>query len=174
MDQLTKIRNLLTSQPARQVKPGIEVWDLDTSPWWKPFIDHRNLERIKSALLAAAWELSGPLFLLPHWPPSPELVSFLTQHQPGLWMVNREFKANDFYGQELKEGNWMLYSAPHPIATAFPNTFKTTPQELIAFLHEHRITLLIDSFYDDMEWRVALGDPQLVDSCGSSLSFERP
>jgi hypothetical protein len=157
VDHIRTIRELLVSSSAHQVEQGIAVWDLGTGPWWKLFTDFQGLERLKEGLLAAAWALPTPLFFVP---PTQELATelepFLLRHDSGAWQVNRRRSPEDFYSVELDEGNWVIYSAVEPVLAQMPNTFKTAPRQLIAFLHEHGVALLIDAFYDDTEWRVAL------------------
>jgi hypothetical protein len=76
--------------------------------------------------------------------------------QPHVWRVRRDRSADDFYRTELDEGNWILYAAPEPASRPFPNAFKAAPEAVLEFMATERITLLIDSFYDDTEWRVAV------------------
>ena len=59
-------------------------------------------------MLAAAWALPLPLFLLPSEPVAPGLEPFLVRHQSGSWSVNRERSAADVYGTELDEGDWSM------------------------------------------------------------------
>ncbi len=129
-----------------------------TSTARKLFTDFQGLDRAKAKILTAAWSWPAPLYFVPPFEPlAPELDPFLERTDSGAWMVNRQRSPEDFYGVELDEGNWVLYSAEQPVHVTMPNTFKTKPLALIAFMREHGITLLIDAFYDDMEWRVALG-----------------
>jgi hypothetical protein len=155
MNNLANIREVLANSPARQVKPGIEVWDLNTGPWWKLFMDYQELERTKRQLLSAAWALPGSLFFHPPTPVEPELMPFLVRDDESNWLLNRRRSPDEFYENEF-EGNWVLYAAEHPISATLPNTFKTEPSSLISFLREHEVTFLIDSFCDDAEWRIAL------------------
>jgi hypothetical protein len=156
MDPLANIRAILSSSPARQPDRGVEVWDLNTGPWWKLFTDWNGLERAKHHLLAAVWALPGPLYFLPPEPIAPELEPFPMQDVSGSWRLNRGRAAEEFYGVELNEGNWSLYAAERPAETALPNTFKTSPRTLTKVMQGHGITVLIDSFYDDTEWRIAI------------------
>jgi hypothetical protein len=157
VDQLGKIRSLLESSPARQVEPGFDVWELDPGPWWKLFTGWKAIDRVKEGLLAAAWEMPEPLFFVP---PTMEMASelkpFLVPRDAGVWLVNRERSPKDFYGAELNQGNWIVYAADNPARTSMPNTFKTRPQVLVQFMSQQGMKLMIDAFYDDREWRVAL------------------
>jgi len=153
------IRALLAGSPAWRISQNADVWDLNTGPWWKLFTDHEGLDRAKRGLLAAAWGLPGPLYFVPPFEPlAPELGPFLQRTDSGAWMVNRQRSPEEFYGVELNEGNWVLYSAEQPVRGKIPNTFKTKPEALTAFMRQHGITFLIDAFYDDTEWRVALAE----------------
>ena len=39
------------------------------------------------------------------------------------------------------------------------DAFRSTPQELLAYLKDQRVMLWIDCFHDDTDWCVALRDP---------------
>jgi hypothetical protein len=160
LDHFQGIRTALASSPARRARQGFDVWDLDTGPWWKLFTDWQSLDRVKRAILAVVWEMPKPLFFVPpYMEMATALEPFLLPHDSGAWLVNRQRSPEDFYGVELDEGNWVVYSAAQPSNVRMPNTFKTTPSVLINFMREQGITVLIDAFYDDREWRVALAEP---------------
>jgi hypothetical protein len=155
------IRETLESSPARRVEPGLDVWDLDTGPWWKLFTDWKGLERAKQAILAAVWDTPDSLFFMP---PMPEMAAglkpFLIAADSGAWLINRQRSSQEFYGVDLNEGNWMLYAAAQRCTVRLPNTFKANPAVLLQFMRDQGITVLVDAFYDDWEWRVALVDPR--------------
>jgi len=156
MASLDVIRAALAGSPARRVKAGVDVWDLSVGPWWKLFTDYEGLERAKRRILEAAWGLSCPLFLVPPEPVAADLEPFLVRDESGAWRVRRDRPADDFYRTELEDGNWILYAAPQPASRPLPSVFKTAPEAVLDFMATDRITLLIDSFYDDTEWRVAV------------------
>jgi hypothetical protein len=52
-----------------------------------------------------------------------------------------------------------MYASAHPCPVPIPNTFKTSHPVLMRFMREQGITMLIDAFYDDWEWRVAVAEP---------------
>lgn len=50
-------------------------------------------------------------------------------------------------------GNWQAVSPPSPAASPI-NTFKSADEAVFAHMTACEVTLLIDSFYDDIEWSV--------------------
>jgi hypothetical protein len=156
MSSLDGIRGILCDGPARRVRDGLDVWDLGVGPWWKLFTDFRRLDSTKKRILEAAWALPSPLYLVPPEPVPARLAPFLVREAPGAWRVKRDGSAAELHGTELDEGNWVLYAAPRPARQPIPNTFKTDPAALLAFMRAGEMELLIDSFYDDREWRVAV------------------
>ena len=160
MTDLQRIQTTLASSPARRSAPGFDVWDLDTGPWWNLFTDWKSLERTKRAVLAAIWDTPELLFFVPSTTEmATDLKPFLLASDSGAWLVNRGRSPEDFYGVDLNEGSWAIYASAHPCRVPLPNTFKTSPPALMRFMREQGVTVLIDAFYDDWEWRVAVAGP---------------
>ena len=158
-DVLDTIRGILSAGPARRIVDGVDVWDLSVGPWWTPGADHREPEEAKERILAAVWRLPGELFLVPPESPPDELEPWVRRDGSGAWRVNRERPASDLYARGLREGNWMLYAAPGAWRPPAPSAFKTAPHALVAAMTATKVVLLIDSFHDDTEWRVAVAAP---------------
>jgi hypothetical protein len=57
----------------------------------------------------------------------------------------------------LRYGNWQ---AVYPENTNYGsiNIFKSSQEEIEEFMNAHSIDVIIDSFYDDTEWKVAWND----------------
>ena len=157
---LTEVRRALETGLARRESQGKDVWLLDTGPWWRLFRDFRRLEATKVAVLAAAWRLPWPLFLLPEEPLEPELAAFLSP-DGAAWRVDKTKSAEAFYQTEPASslGNWQLYAAEQALTVATLDTFRVTPEEVLSFMAAHNVMLLIDVFHDDTDWCVALLEP---------------
>ena len=55
----------------------------------------------------------------------------------------------------LRFGNWQAVYPENADYDYSFNTFKSSEQEIEQFMSAHSIELLIDSFYDDTEWKAA-------------------
>lgn len=65
-------------------------------------------------------------------------------------------------GDFLYLGNWSLYLAPGAVAPELlPDVFRGPPDETVAFVLRHSIPVLIESWYDNDEWRVVV-EPSAV------------
>lgn len=53
-------------------------------------------------------------------------------------------------------GNWTLYSAPTPAAGSPPDAARCGPAELLAWMRQQGVDVLIDSFHDDVSWVVGV------------------
>lgn len=157
---LTELRQVLESGSARRVSARKDVWLLNTGPWWHLLRDFRRLHATKSALLAAAWRLPCPLFLLPEEPLNPDLAPFVSPEGTA-WRIDRNKTAAAFYETEPASGlgNWQLYAADKVLTARLPDAFRSAPDEVLAFMGSHGIVALIDVFHDDTEWCVALREP---------------
>ena len=162
MMSLADIRKILEAGPARRVEPDKDVWLLDAGPWWRLFTAHDALETAKLHILAAAWQLPSPLFLLPEEPLDEELAAFLVRDGPA-WRLDRTRTPASFYQTEPASGlgNWRLYAADKPVTLPTPDTFRTKPDAVLQFMRRHKVSLLIDVFHDDTDWCVALLDSSL-------------
>ena len=74
------------------------------------------------------------------------------------WRVDTSTSPQDFYRLEPVSvlGNWQLYTAPLPLRSPLPDSFRVEPATLLAFMRAHRVSLLIDAFHDNTDWSVAL------------------
>jgi hypothetical protein len=156
---LTELRAILHAGTSRRARAGLDVWLLDTGPWWRLFRDFAGLERTKSALLAAVWRLPEPVFMNPSIPLDNALVPFVEQMADG-WRLNRSRSAEEFRRTEPVSvfGNWQLYVSPQPVA-AHIDALRTPAEEVLGFMERNKIRLFVDAFHDDTEWLVAIREP---------------
>ena len=56
----------------------------------------------------------------------------------------------------LALGGWMAYAAPAPVDDA-DSLFDVTPGQAIGWAARHRVAVAIESYFDDLEWRVLVG-----------------
>jgi hypothetical protein len=154
---LSEIQEILEGSPARRRTAGKDVWLLDTGPWWRFFSNFQRLESTKESLLEAAWRLPCDLFFVPEEPLNKELVPFL-QHDGTAWRIDKRRSSKEFYGTEPASGlgNWQLYAAMKPLASRTSDTFRASPEAILAFMAAHGVVLLIDVFHDDTDWCVAV------------------
>lgn len=53
----------------------------------------------------------------------------------------------------IPEGNWLLYAAPEPkTMREIPDPFRTSGSNFRAWLDEHKISILVASWPDDVDW----------------------
>ena len=137
----------------------MDVWLLDTGPWWRLFTAHKALESAKKRVLDAAWRLSSPLFFMPPEPLDDDLEPFVTRDGPA-WRLNRTRSAQEFYETEPAAGlgNWLLYAADSALQLPSPDSFRAKPEAILQLMRAHGVTLLIDAFHDDTDWCVAIHD----------------
>lgn len=156
---LAEICAILEASPARRREPSLDVWRLNTGPWWRLFTAYQALEETKARLLTAAWRLPLPLFLVPEEPLAEEWAPFLTPDPP-VWRIDRTRTPDSFHRTEPAStlGNWQLYAAPHPVGVPGPDCFRARPDEVLRFMRANAISLLIDVFHDDTDWCIAVCD----------------
>lgn len=56
----------------------------------------------------------------------------------------------------LQPGNWQLYVADRPLAE-IPDLCRATDAEVAVFVRRAGVTVIVDSFHDDVAWVVGLG-----------------
>lgn len=156
---LAAIRAALESGPSRRAKGDLDVWLLDTGPWWRFFNDFAGLNNTKVAILEAIWSLPHPVFVHFAEPFDSELQPFLKQER-GAWVLDKSRTAESFFRTEPVSviGNWQMYVAPAPVSTSFIDALRAEPEAVLAFMARFRIPLLVDCFYDDSVWLVAIDD----------------
>jgi hypothetical protein len=133
------------------------VWLVGARPWWTFFTGFKRAERTKISLLAAAWRLPSNLFLIPEDPLEPELTPFLSRRGDA-WQLDTTRAAEEFYRTEPVSiyGNWLLYASAWPLVGRPIDPLRSKPQDVLAFMIEHDVTLLIGAFHDNWDWCVAL------------------
>ena len=156
---LAELRAILQSGTSRRARSNLDVWLLDTGPWWRLFRDSAGLERTKAALLAAIWRLPEPVFMNPSIPLDHEVAPFV-EPMAGGWRLNRSRSAEEFHRTEPVSvfGNWQLYVSPQPVA-AHIDALRAPAEEVLEFMERNGIRLLVDAFHDDSEWLVAIREP---------------
>ena len=55
----------------------------------------------------------------------------------------------------LDLGNWCLYAAPSPTADLL-DFHRASPRELVAWLTDNGVEIVVDAFHDNASWVVAI------------------
>jgi hypothetical protein len=152
---LEEVRQVLATGLARPTGQAQDIWDIDTGPWWRFFNDFDGLERTKIALLEVVWRLPCRLFI--QSADVHELQPFVRQSDEA-WEIDMAKPATGFYQATpvSNYGNWQLYAAPRPFTGRSIDLFRAKPTATREFLASHDIVLILDAFYDDVAWRIAL------------------
>ena len=56
-------------------------------------------------------------------------------------------------------GNWQAYVADKPVESGWPDPARVAPTELVSWMSQTGLLVLIDSFHDDVGWVVAISEP---------------
>ena len=133
LEPAATIRRILENSRARRPAVDGDLWFLDTSPWWRLFLDSTGMEQTKQAILDAAGQLPMPLFFLPERPLDPELTPFVEEVRDA-WRINRARPERQFYDTEPASAsdNWRLYAAEHAVTAVPPDAFR---RRRINYLH---------------------------------------
>ena len=82
----------------------------------------------------------------------PELPNNITAIRDGVARITSPYDY-DALEKWWYYGNWLLISPYNPEFEPF-NTFRSSDEEISRVMEAHNVALIIDSFHDDIEWKV--------------------
>ena len=139
---------------------SLAVWDIGG-----PGLFARHRRQRREAVVACRRELlsnllawDAPIFLMHEPPQEYDVPGNWQPVSEGTWCVPPDFNldhpAVNYWLFAL--GNWRVYSAPSPVQGIWPDAFRCSAAELLAWMSAKWVQALIDSFHDDTDWVVAL------------------
>jgi hypothetical protein len=161
-EHINEILSRWQSADLRRRDTSLPVWDLGQPGL---FARHRRQRReavaaCRRELLTTLLESNGPIYLMHQDPPKEYGIpgNWQAVHE-ATWLVPSDFDLDD---PEVKHwlfalGNWRFYSASGPAEGKWPDAFRCSAAELVAWMTATSMQTLIESFHDDTDWVVALG-----------------
>ena len=162
------IHHLLNAWNMPRLSAQEHVYDLRKHTWL-PFVGGARLHERQIEILRRIRELPWTVYLGcdedPHdW----ELTGHWTQEGPHTWVMPRDHGSAELLEGYLAAGGWSIYLASYPLAvTEMPNIFDMRAAEICAFTRAHSMPVLVQAFYDNAEWRVAL-EPAVVPAAAAA------
>jgi len=156
---MTELVAILTDHEGENVRrpdPTSPVWDLRTpGPLSR---DKKSRLSKVVACRSAVWRaLMGaePAAFIRHESPVDDEVPGEWHHEGGhTWRIPADFDPDEKDTSSwLVLGGWMAYASAAPIEDNL-NLLDATPERVTEWATEHGATLAIESFPDDLEWRV--------------------
>jgi len=117
-----------------------------------------NVTACRSAVWRAILSSSLGVFICHQDPPDEDEVAG-SWHQEGkrTWRVPTGFNPAEASTQYwLFLGGWTAYAAAAPIEE-IGTLFNMTPERVTEWARRHQVEIVIDSYLDDLEWRVFVG-----------------
>jgi hypothetical protein len=125
----------------------------------------QNVDRCKRRILETLLAVPEPVFIAhPDDPEDDEVPGEWLSAADGTWRLPRDL---DLDHPNVKSwlhslGNWVIYAAPQPATLPCPDTSTPCEPELIGWMTESAVSVVVDSFHDDDSWVVALEPPALA------------
>ena len=141
---------------------SLPVWHLVRPSVWTSRRRERteSVTALKIELLSQVLTSTSPVFIVHQEPPDDyEVPGNWQRTDDSTWRVPADLDLTDSVSKNwlLGIGNWCLYSAPAPVVGICPDAFRMSASELLSWMRENSVAVLIDSFHDDSDWVVALG-----------------
>lgn len=158
MDIATTIKQILATHEGKGVRPAktdVSRWHVTTPGLFSSRRKRENVKACKLKILAAFAESNEVVFLVPPEDPSEdEVTGKWRQVSENTWIVPRDFDPqewNNTYWHYL--GGWILYVPK----TALPLPESYWKQKSKVFVADPSVAVMIDSFYDNLEWTITFG-----------------
>ena len=86
-----------------------------------------------------------------------ELTGSWIQCGANTWTIPQEQSSSDLLDGFLNPGGWTIYLASFPLTgVPIPDFFHINASDAADFIRSHSIPALIQAFFDNSEWRIAL------------------
>ena len=155
-----EILPLLAQAGAKQPDPQYDVWDLEAGGCLWPLNAWKGSglsEGVKRDVLTVLVRGRLPVFFCQAGEPDPERAATWTEVGPGIWRLPEDVDPTALLtAPTLDYGNWQIVAAEQPPPTPLPDIIRAPASEVASFLRRFEIAVLVDSFYDDAMWRIAL------------------
>jgi len=157
------LRGLLEAAGAKRRDATQPVWDLASSFW--PFGKAASaVETGKQQILE--WLIRRVPLVYLEIDADEEMTGVLGARRAGpqyTWQLSRAVRAPDLATRALFYGGWSLYGCRKPLQPDdLPASFRCSPADLVANLRRMELSVLIQAWWDDVDWRLAVADPALL------------
>jgi hypothetical protein len=137
---------LLQDSNLRGVTHSGATWRIDSTS--------AAAEKLKESVLGTACAKSSPFVHYDDPPPTHGRLASCESVGPGVWRVPQGSPGKELLDW-LYMGNWQLYLAGGPLQE-LQDLARATTEVAESFVHENHISLIIDSFHDDVSWTVVV------------------
>jgi len=154
---------LLEAAGAKRSDATQPVWDL-ARPFWPFGRAASAVETGKHQILE--WLLGRVPLVYLSIDADEEMTGVLGARRAGrqhTWQLSRAVRVPDLATQALFYGGWSLYGRRKPLQMDdLPDSFRCSPADLVAILRRKELSVLVQAWWDDVDWRLAVGDTALL------------
>ena len=155
-----EILPFLAQAGAKQPDPQYDVWDLEARGCLELLIARRDVglsDGVKHAVFSILLRGPLPVFFFHKEEIDAEHAAAWSEVEPGVWQLPVDADSVALVASEaLSYGNWQIVVAEQLPPTPLPDIVHAPVSEVASFLRRFEIAVLVDSFYDDAMWRIAL------------------
>jgi hypothetical protein len=146
MSTVADLRAVLEAASPRKLKASGDVWRLDGTD--------RGAEQLRIGLLSVASRFPSVYVHYDGDAPSEPSLRGTEQVAPDVWRLPTAATGTDLSAW-LYMGNWQLYSRQEPLQE-LQDLCRASDEAVTAFVREHGLGFIIDSFHDDVHWTIGL------------------
>ena len=153
-----ELRSVLYEAGVEPMSPNGDVWDLRERGFLASIVGVRSTltPEVRRRVLEVVLASSSPLFLFTSEDLGTAGPGMWRAILPGIWSLKGLRDPAVLLNEEaIQLGNWVLLAADRPPNERIPDLIRATELEVLSFMRENGVRALIDSFHDDVEWRVA-------------------
>ncbi|MFC1848889.1 hypothetical protein ACFL27_01660 [candidate division CSSED10-310 bacterium] len=131
------------------------IWHIAASAF--AIKDQSRLSKVQDHVLRQAAQNPDSIYLRydenPHeW----EIKGCWENISPSLWKIPTEIDLIQLRVDFLYCGGWQIFAGGSPPQTAEVNLFQDAPAQIIQVMAQYSTQMIIESFFDDLEWALAL------------------
>jgi hypothetical protein len=155
---IAEILSRAQSSDIRRCDPAYFVWHLRYPAMLAR--DRRNrchlVDQCRRAILDAFLQSDEPIFITHHEPPEEYAMGGdWAEVAERTWRWPPDLDPSQCQGW-LQLGGWSLYASHQSPPVGSPHLSGNRPDEIFNAISESSISVLVDSFWDDLEWTVAV------------------
>lgn len=156
-----ELRSVLQEMGIESMSPNGLVWDLRESGCLASIVGVRSTltPAVKRRILEVVLASPSPIYLLTSEDVGTAGPGVWRAVSPGVWSLDGSRDPAVLIAEDATQlGNWVLLAAHRPPLERLPDLIRATEAQVLTFMRENGIRMLIDSFHDDVQWRVAIAD----------------
>jgi hypothetical protein len=162
---MVEIFSRYRSEDIRRRDDSLSVWDIGRPGLFARHRRHRRevVAACRQELLTRLIRSDRPVFLMTQAPPREyEVPGNWQPAAKATWLVPGDLNLDHPIVKHwlFTLGDWRLYSAPGPAQSKWPDAFRCSAAELVAWMSAQAVAALIESFHDDTDWVVAFTTPE--------------